>query len=161
MLTNSEKQLIELRKQLLYSQLSQPGTAQAPQLVSQGTVLTEELLQNFERERLLSIGSKGNYKMQTQKQFQPNLQRTSPKNSDYIKNSILLQSGSKSRKHAYARNQNLNGFDNEECPSFFDELDFDEDRPIAAKTSKHDMLQNFQSTAPQQSSQDNKLKLRE
>ena len=124
-------------------------------------MLTEELLHNYERERLLSIGSKGNLKMQTQKQFQPHLQRTSPKNSDYIKNSILLQSGSQSRKHAHLRNQHPNGLDNEECPSFFDGLDFDEDHPVAAKTSKHDMLQNFQSTAPQHSSHDKKLKLQE
>lgn len=34
----------------------------------------------------------------------------------------------------------------EECPSFFDEFEFDEDHPIA--NQKVEIQQNFQSTAP-------------
>ena len=110
--------------------------------------MTDELLQNYEQEqRMLSIGSRGNFKLQTQQQpQQQNMQKSSPKNSDYIKQSILLQSNSKSKKRPNFKNRNSNFMEHDECPSFFDELDFDEDHPIANK--KDEILQNFQSTAP-------------
>ena len=58
MMTKSEKKLLELRHQLLNSQLSATGNTKnaPPQLCSQGTNLTEELLKNYDN-RLVSLAT--------------------------------------------------------------------------------------------------------
>jgi hypothetical protein len=64
--------------------------------------------------------------------------KMSPKNSDYIKNSILRSSSNKKKKIRNIIRESI--LEEDECPSFFNELEFDEDHATVNK--------NFQTTVP-------------
>ena len=63
----------------------------------------------------------------------------SPKNSDYIRGSILLFSG-KSQNKSGKYNRNMPP---DECPSFFDEFEFEEDPPVKQLALKKEASQNL------------------
>jgi hypothetical protein len=88
MRTVCEKQLIKMRPQLINSQLSseQPDMA----LTYQGTNLTD--MQNQ------LMHTKYSFNLQALKGMGQTGRRTSPKNSDYIKQSILLSGGKSARR---------------------------------------------------------------
>lgn len=137
----NETQLVELRRQILLSQNSTSN-----QLALQHTQLTDELIKNFEKRQQREIDSKGD----TQQYYAggnsgPKLNMNtksshkSPKNSDYIRGSILLFSG-KSKKQASGQKKGPN----EECPSFFDEFEFEEDPPVQPKKAcQQNLYQQF------------------
>lgn len=157
MLTNSEKQMAKLRQQLLNSQLGtdhHDGEAQ-----DQGTTLTDfqnQLLQTKHSSNLHALKNAGVAN-----------RRSSPKNSDYIKQSILLSGGRSSKRFQLPRQQVAQAAtgttkqalpqresklmateSDEDCNSFIDEMEFDEDQPVLGPAQQTLCQQQFQSTAP-------------
>ena len=98
----------------------------------QHTQQTDELIRNFERRQQRDLDAKGDtqlyYAGNTGPKVNMNTKSShkSPNITDYIRGSILLFSG-KSQKKSGRKPKNQGP---DECPSFFDEFEFEEDPPV-------------------------------